>query len=104
MQPGTHTIASGVLTRDVRTKETWEKTRKGGTNGFVTVLICLAMWLRATSSKNEQEICEVAIQDVLWVLDQMISQGNPAKHASEDVEDVTSVKRSVSFLFHLDIY
>jgi hypothetical protein len=66
-------------------------------NGFVTVLICLAVWLRATSSATEQEVCETAIRDVLWVANQMIMQGAP-KRASEDVEDVTSVKRSF-FLF-----
>lgn len=68
-------------------------------NGFVTVLICLAVWLRATSSATEQEVCETAIRDVLWVANQMIMQGAP-KRASEDVEDVTSVKRSF-FLFFL---
>src|SRR5262245_32755619 len=95
LQPETRVVTEGVITRDVEAEESWEKTRKGGVNGFVTVLICLAVWLRSTSSETEREICEVAIQDVLWVVERMISRGNAPKRALEDVEDVedvTSVK------------
>jgi hypothetical protein len=65
--------------------ETWSKTRKGGVNGFYSVVLALSFWLNAATSDLEKTKCEEAICDVFWVSDQMIATQKPSsKRASPD--------------------
>ena len=85
LQPAGRITASGAFTHTISDGETWGKTQKGGPNGFNTVLIALSFWLGAvTKAKAEPKECEEMIQDVLWVVDSMLTA---LKHSKKRVRD-----------------
>lgn len=52
----------------------WEATRKGLQNGLYTVVLTLRGWfLGAHNNGHGIEACECALDDMEWVLDQMVA-------------------------------
>jgi hypothetical protein len=65
-------ISSSGLTHNVSAAEEWTKIKKGGPNGFNTVLIALSFWLQNVKTKPQQRKCEAVMEDILWAADQML--------------------------------
>jgi hypothetical protein len=94
LQPGSRVTSSG-LTRDVSAGETWAKTKKGGLNGFNSVVIALSFWLHNAKTEAQLQEFEEVLEDVLWVCNQMLAESNVSgKRPREDGEEIGPSKRS----------
>lgn len=74
------------LTQDLRGTRgfDWSQTRKGSQNGLFTVILTLGWWLLGikNGSGSGMEGCMAAVNDVAWVLDQMIAAENLVQTAT----------------------
>ncbi|KAF7978594.1 hypothetical protein HWV62_45316 [Athelia sp. TMB] len=56
---------------------TWDETRKGSISGFFVVLVSLGIWLHGLrNDKGSKWWCGSAMNDVEWVLNQMLTSGS----------------------------
>jgi hypothetical protein len=85
------------LVRDGLDDIDWTELSKGGSNGFFSIIISLSWWLKAVinDSGDDGELSEVEsiMEDVSWVLDQIIRSTQPKRIIAEPVE--RQMKRSV---------
>ncbi|KAF7965908.1 hypothetical protein HWV62_40972 [Athelia sp. TMB] len=56
----------------------WDETRKGSQNGFGIVLLSLGWWFSGLKTSKGKWGCARAMEDVIWVLDQMLASGQSA--------------------------
>ena len=79
------------LLRAVGSDEHWVETSKGGINGFYNIVVSLGWWLVAIKTDCERDEFATILADVLWVLNHMIVNCQPANHtAKRSHEDVES--------------
>ena len=64
--------AEWPLVRRIDSSEKWENLMKGGQNGFLIVLLTLSWWLAAALTEAQRNDCVSALDDVEWVLVQMV--------------------------------
>lgn len=95
------TSDNGRLSRNVTPDEAWSKTRKGGKNGFYTILLTLSFWIRRATLPAEQSAYENLIDDVVWVVNQMLGSTVPThpKRAGEDARGGPSKRFAFLFFF-----
>ncbi|KAI0057518.1 hypothetical protein BV25DRAFT_1841623 [Artomyces pyxidatus] len=78
------------LVRTTPTGEEWEKTKRGGANGFVIALIMLSWGAGGKLEEGERRQMASMIEDVRWVLEAMVTGGpstvNKRKSADEEGE------------------
>ena len=67
LQPGKST-----LTRTVNADEGWDELKKGSINGIFNIVISLAWWHQALKTPAQHKAFLEMVDDVSWVLDQMI--------------------------------
>lgn len=73
MQPGCRIKGNEwPLLRPSVAEESWTELMKGGQNGFLLVLLSLSWWLGATKLEKDRKDCLAAVDDVNWVLQQLI--------------------------------
>ena len=83
------------LVRDLPLNEQWQKLVKGGSNGFVLILLSLTWWMMREKDESRKTVeSSSAFADVQWVLEQMIQvlraqreQGREGEDEREDEED-----------------
>lgn len=94
MQPGWR-VEGGEwpLSRQTAVNEAWTEIMKGGQNGFVLVLLSLSWWLAATESEKDRQDCLSALEDVDWVLQQLVDVLLERQEVSEDEGDRRARKR-----------
>ncbi|KAI0040345.1 hypothetical protein FA95DRAFT_1502991 [Auriscalpium vulgare] len=83
----------------------WGEVLKGGSNGFIIILITLSWWCGASKTQSEQNEWASAIEDVGWVLTHLVGLARAKKHsAPEELPDERPEKRCVhdmlSQMFH----
>jgi hypothetical protein len=85
------------LVRDGLDDIDWTKLSKDGSNSFFSIIISLSWWLKAVinNSSDDGELSEVEsiMENVLWVLNQIIHSTQPKHIIEEPVEH--QMKRSV---------
>jgi hypothetical protein len=84
------------LLRLVDAEEEWEELKKGSINGVFNVVVSLGLWWMALKTGAQKNVFMGAVEDVDWVLDQMIAKlGSGKKHDRDgsDREDGRKVKR-----------
>ena len=85
LQPGSH--KGDKLLRVVEPGEPWVEVKKGGINGFYTVVVSLGWWSGALKDKGDCNEFAKMLDDVLWVSDHMIGQGgSSAKRPLDEPE------------------
>jgi hypothetical protein len=72
------------LSREVVNGELWAEIRKGSQNGLFTVILCLAWWQRAASTSAQIKEFKVAVEDVIWVMDQILREGKRPREGNND--------------------
>lgn len=72
-----------LVRRDVE-DEAWLNVAKAGANGIVMVLVSLSWWFVAAKEDSDRQWCMDAIEDVAWVLKQLVRR---FAKAEEDVVD-----------------
>ena len=92
---------SGKLSQVVETGERWEELRKRSINGFFNVVVSLGWWYAALKSPAQRRIYGEIVDDVSWVLDQLlVDKKHGKKHAMTDLEERGS-KRQVFIILWL---
>lgn len=51
----------------------WNSLKKGSARGFVVLLVGLSWWEAASTKKKDQHMLEAALQDILFVLRQLVA-------------------------------
>jgi hypothetical protein len=76
--------------------EEWKELRKGSINGFFNIVVSLAAWSVGLKNAGQQKIFMEMVDDVLWVMDQMMKESRVGKkHGRESTggEEGRSAKR-----------
>jgi hypothetical protein len=61
---------------------------KGGLNGYLLVLLSLSWWLAVADTDSKRNICISTLDDVEWVLQQMVNiLGKRSEVESDGCED-----------------
>lgn len=63
--------------------ESWPETLKGGRNGMEAVLITLSWWCSVVKSESQRREWDSAVEDVSWVLEQMVRYMKTSPAAGE---------------------
>ena len=108
LQPKWRLLPDGTLAREgPDTIVDWEKTCRGGTNGFFVIVLTLSWWVDALDGRVDDEELLGALDEVMWVVDCMIKScgaaGGPGgeKHSLEDkISEVPAKKRYVRQFRH----
>ena len=78
------------LSREVANGESWHEICKGSQNGLFTVVLCLAWWRRAASTSAQIKEFQVALEDVIWVIDHLVGKGKRSREGNDDVAQRSS--------------
>lgn len=90
----------GELQRHDVPDESWPEIMKGGGNGFFLVLISLSWWMEAAKEKTDKDDCLSVVDDVMWVLEQMVARLEELDGSGSGEEDAARYsKRCVVFPF-----
>ncbi|KAI0038714.1 hypothetical protein FA95DRAFT_1578040 [Auriscalpium vulgare] len=94
-------FAASLARQRMALDATWVDCMKGGRSGFVIVLITLSWWFGVVETNQEKREWESALEDTVWVSEQMLAraQSTGGKHGVEEdtqvVVDSVSPRRSV---------
>ena len=90
------------LLRVVESGEPWAEIKKGGINGFYTIVVSLGWWLQALEKKGERTEFAKMLNDVLWVCDCISGDDKGvAKHARDESGKNGEEHVSKRFVFSL---
>ena len=83
------------LLRSAGIDEGWEDLMKGGINGFFNVVVSLIWWFQAVKTAPQRKVFTEMMEDVLWVLGQMIGklQGSKKRMRLDSKDNPERVKR-----------
>ncbi|KAI0037316.1 hypothetical protein FA95DRAFT_1466964, partial [Auriscalpium vulgare] len=84
MQPEQQGVTWPLARPTVVPTEGWDELLKGGNNGFVIILFTLSWWCGAAKTDAEQNEWASAIEDVEWVLTQLVALAGSKKHAASE--------------------
>ncbi|KAJ8472367.1 hypothetical protein ONZ51_g8553 [Trametes cubensis] len=90
LQPEIRLDAAGGLQRppvDVLKGGSWGVLRRGGPNGFFLVLLALSWWVKSAVDGRDVKNAFAMVEDVLWVLDTMLSAPEVGEDGEEGGED-----------------
>lgn len=77
------------LLRSEEPEEEWPELMKAGKNGFVLIVLALCWWLKQAVYLDDRADCFSVLEDVAWVLRQMVDKLQLAEDEMEDEEEGT---------------
>jgi hypothetical protein len=82
--------------------DSWADLRKGGVNGFYSIISGLSWWLQAIDSSDADQLKDFSetLDDVSWALEQMVSSvgGQGSRKRSRVQSSAAPVKRSKRYV------
>jgi len=72
----------------------WVELQKGSANGFFGMVLALSWWANAAKTEDEREAVGKAIDDVLWVLDQIIANPPRQRKRAANSDEGSARKRA----------
>ena len=77
-----------LLPRFIRSEAKWDGLRRGGPNGVFILILTLYWWSLAVEGEDDMTVIyERAVDDVNWVLDQIIALGVPSHRSTPIPKD-----------------
>lgn len=73
------------LLREIKEDEEWLELKKGGRTGFKLILVALNWWLRGTSSVSEENKALSVLEDVVFVLENILRKIEGGKRGAEEL-------------------
>ena len=98
MQPSSRKSGDGRcdLKKTAVDAEDWAELRKGSVNGFFGVVLALSWWVNAANTDVQREVVGKAVDDVLWVLDEMIKSPVVQRKRVAEPNEASAHKRTRS--------
>lgn len=87
LQPEWRKGSDGTLVRSEDLEEEWPELMKAGKNGFILIILALSWWLKGAVYLNDRAECFSVLEDVSWVLRQMVDKLQLAEDEWEENEE-----------------
>lgn len=91
--PSREKDAKAQLCQQVGADETWDELRKGSVNGFYGIVCTLAWWMKSLKTDEDKESFSGALDDVMWVLTEMLKVSETSQKRARDGDAKTGAKR-----------
>jgi hypothetical protein len=100
LQPSCRGTEVGALSRALPAGDIdWSPTWKGGSNGFFIIIIALCWWFLGVKHNNGcADGCKMALQDVVWVLQQMLKTQVESVKRGHDEEGTIAQQKAKKYL------